>query len=47
MPKRKPQYLLSDGLAEQYVSHSYPRQGSDPVFEVNDIKFTAHAEQNV
>ncbi|KUJ22961.1 uncharacterized protein LY89DRAFT_727749 [Mollisia scopiformis] len=46
-------FFLSDGITEQYISHSYPSRPSlsnpspNPTFTVNDVQFAAHAEKNL
>ncbi|KAK0103443.1 trichothecene 15-O-acetyltransferase [Cadophora gregata] len=50
-------FLLSDGVTEQYISHTYPSSpstssslatlSSEPILTVQTVQFAAHAEQNL
>ncbi|KAH9214188.1 hypothetical protein DL95DRAFT_446705 [Leptodontidium sp. 2 PMI_412] len=42
-------FFLSDGLTEQYISHTYPSSPSQtpPILTVQTVHFAAHAEQNL
>ncbi|PVH84173.1 hypothetical protein DL98DRAFT_512580 [Cadophora sp. DSE1049] len=52
-PKTAEPFLLSDGLTEQYISHSYPPSTSSttlpspPTLTVRTIHVAAHAERNL
>lgn len=43
-------FFLSDGIIEQYISHSYPfptNSNSGPLITVDDVQFAANAEKNL
>jgi len=46
-PKTADPFLLSDGVTEKYISHSYFDSKRKKVFEVDEINFAANAEKNL
>ncbi|EPE25640.1 hypothetical protein GLAREA_01552 [Glarea lozoyensis ATCC 20868] len=47
IPKTAAPLFLSDGLTDQYISHTYPKDSSSPALVVDDIHFAANAADEV
>ncbi|CZR51941.1 uncharacterized protein PAC_01818 [Phialocephala subalpina] len=46
-PQTADPFFLSDGVTEQYISHSYPISSPEPLITVDDVQFAASSEKNL